>query len=81
MRLPRDLSGADLVHRLCLHFGYRRVHQRGSHVILETDTPSHHRIAIPEHDALRVGTLNAIVGAVARAKGIDKTVVVDSLQR
>ena len=78
MKLPRDLSGADLVQTLCKHYGYRRVHQEGSHIILETDTPSHHRISIPNHNPLRVGTLNAILRAVARAQGVEKE---DILQR
>ena len=80
MKLPRDIAGADLVRHLCQRYGYRRVHQRGIHVVLETHSPTHHRIAIPEHEVLRVGTLNAIVNAVARAKGIDKALVVESLQ-
>jgi hypothetical protein len=29
MKLPRDLSGADLVQALCKHYGYRRLHQEG----------------------------------------------------
>ena len=73
MKLPRDVSGPDLVRILCEpRLGYRRVHQRGSHVIVETDDPQQHRIAIPAHAALRLGTLNAIVSAVSRAKGIPK---------
>ena len=78
MKLPRDLSGAELVQALCKHFGYRRVHQEGSHIILETNTPSHHRISIPSHNPLRAGTLNAILGAVARAQRVEKE---DILQR
>jgi len=73
MKLPRDLSGTDLVNMLCKNFGYRRVHQVGSHIVLETDTPVHHRLSVPEHDSLRVGTLNSILTAVARAKGIPKS--------
>jgi len=73
MKLPRDLSGAQLVKILCKNFGYRRMHQVGSHIVLETDTPVHHRLSVPEHDSLRVGTLNSILTAVARAKGIPKT--------
>lgn len=79
MRLPRDVSGPELVQVLCGRFGYRRVHQEGSHVILETDEPRHHRIAVPAHAALRLGTLNAIVGAVSRAKGIPKDDVISAL--
>jgi hypothetical protein len=44
MKLPRDLSGADLTKLLCKHHDYRRVNQEGSHVILQTETPRHHRI-------------------------------------
>jgi len=49
-----------------------RINQEGSHVILETDSPRHHRLSIPDHNPLRVGTLNAILRAVANAKGIEK---------
>ncbi len=72
MKIPRDLSGADLISIPSRNFGYRRLHQKGSHVILETDSPRHHRIAIPDHNPLRIGTLNSILRAVASAQGIDK---------
>ena len=79
MKLPRDLSGAHLVKVLCKNFGYRRVHQVGSHIVLETDTPVHHRLSVPEHDRLRVGTLNAMLRSVAKAKGISKNDILRSL--
>ena len=72
MKLPRDLSGAELIKLLCKHHGYRQLDQEGSHVILQTETPRHHRLAIPNHNPLRIGTLNAILRAVAEAKGIEK---------
>jgi predicted RNA binding protein YcfA (HicA-like mRNA interferase family) len=72
MKLPRDLSGAELVRHLCKHHGYRQVNQEGSHIILETETPRSHRLAVPSHSTLRVGTLNAILRAVAAVKGIEK---------
>ncbi len=49
MKLPRDLSGAELIKLLCKQHGYRRVNQEGSHVILQTETPQHHRIAVSDH--------------------------------
>jgi len=79
MKLPRDLSGADLIKVLCRHFGYRKVNQEGSHVILQTDTPQHHRLAVPDHNPLRLGTLNAILNAVARVKGMEKSDILDKL--
>ena len=72
MKLPRDLSGAELIKLLCKHHGYQRVNQEGSHVILETETPRHHRLAVPDHSPLRIGTLNAILRAVAEIKGVTK---------
>jgi predicted RNA binding protein YcfA (HicA-like mRNA interferase family) len=80
MRLPRDLSGAELVEALCRHWGYRQVHRVGSHLVLETDEPFHQRIAVPDHGSLRVGTLNAILRAVARHKGIEKDELLASLR-
>jgi predicted RNA binding protein YcfA (HicA-like mRNA interferase family) len=72
MKLPRDLSGEELVKHLCKRWEYQQVHQVGSHVILETSSPGHQRIAIPAHDPLRVGTLNAILAAVAAHKNVAK---------
>lgn len=68
MRLPRDLSGEDLVKILCRRWAYRQVNQVGSHVVLETDEPTHQRISIPLHRSLRIGTLNNILRAVALHK-------------
>ncbi len=72
MKLPRDLSGAALIKLLCKHHGYQRVNQEGSHVILETESPRHHRLAVPDHNPLRIGTLNAILRAVAEIKSVTK---------
>ena len=79
MKLPRDLSGADLCQVLCKHFDYRRVHKEGSHIILQTETPAHHRLSVPDHHPLRIGTLNAIVRAVAAVKGIEKEDVLNRI--
>lgn len=39
MKVPRDLSGAQLVKALSRDWDYRKVHQEGSHIILQTGTP------------------------------------------
>ena len=72
MKLPRDLSGAELAKVLCKYFGYGQIHQQGSHIILQAESPAHHRLAVPDHNPLRLGTLNAILRAVARAQRIEK---------
>ena len=79
MKLPRDLSGHALVAALCRHWGYVKVNQSGSHIILQTQEPIPHRVAVPAHKALRVGTLNGILRDVADHKGVDRQSILDSL--
>ena len=79
MKLPRDLGGAELIRVLCREFGYTKLGQEGSHVILRTDTPRSHRLAVPNHDPLRVGTLNAILKAVVAAKAIPVETILQKL--
>ncbi len=79
MKIPRDLSGHDIVQTLCRKWGYRVVHQEGSHVVLETDEPSHQRLAVPAHKYLRIGTLNAILRTVANHKGVERDAIIESL--
>jgi len=74
MKLPRDVSGARLADILC-----RKWQQVGSHFILETTLPTHHRIAIPDHHPLRLGTFNSILRAVARHKGIQRDAIAADL--
>jgi predicted RNA binding protein YcfA (HicA-like mRNA interferase family) len=80
MKVPRDLSGAQLVKVLCRDWGYRVVHQEGSHIILQTDAPSHQRLSAPSHSPLRVGTLNSIVRAVSLHKRIERQQLLDVLR-
>jgi predicted RNA binding protein YcfA (HicA-like mRNA interferase family) len=64
MKLPRDLSGADLVKALT-RVGYRVTRQSGSHIRLTAQTPTQHHVTVPAHDSLKVGTLAAILSDVA----------------
>ncbi len=81
MKLPRDLSGHALIQVLCRSWGYRQVTQHGSHVVLETEKPSHQRIAVPAHKHLRIGTLHSILGAVARHQGVSREEILASLRQ
>jgi len=71
VRLPRDLSGTDLVARLKV-LGYEPSRQSGSHIRLTTWLRGEHHITIPAHDPLRVGTLGAIIAEVAGHHGISR---------
>jgi predicted RNA binding protein YcfA (HicA-like mRNA interferase family) len=54
----------------CARWAYRQVNQVGSYIILQTETPQHHRLSVPDRKPLRIGTLNAILRQVAAAKGV-----------
>jgi len=79
MKLPRDLDGESLARHLEKCWKYLRIHQVGSHIILQTADPSPHRISIPAHNPLRIGTLNAILTAIALHKGVLKEDVLRGL--
>ena len=79
MKLPGNLSGGALVQTPCARWGYVQVHQSGSHIILDTETPSHQRIAIPAHKSLRIGTLNNILRTVTTHKGVTREEILASL--
>lgn len=71
MRLPRDLSGADLAKGLA-RVGYRVTRQTGSHMRLTSNSPPQHHITIPAHDPLKIGNLAAILGDVASHLKIER---------
>ena len=64
MKLPRDLSGSDLVTALA-RLGYEVSHQTGSHVRLTTHRGGEHHLTVPAHDPVKIGTLTAILRSVA----------------
>ena len=80
MKLPRDLSGRQVVQGLCRDWGYRIVHQQGSHIILQTEEPRHQRLAVPDHTVLRIGTLSSILRAVSQHKGVDRDALLKSFR-
>ena len=64
--LPRDLSGDALVRLLRRRYAYRVVRQRGSHIrLVTTIRGQEHRVSVPQHRQLKVGTLHAILSRVA----------------
>ena len=65
MKLPRDVSGAELA-RLLRRYGYQVTRQTGSHLRLTSNFKgSEHHVTIPVHGSLRVGTLSQILSDVA----------------
>ena len=78
MRLPRDLSGSDLVKRLD-RLGYHVTRQTGSHIRLTSTAHGEHHITVPRHDPLRIGTLAAVLDAVAVHHGLSRDALLERL--
>lgn len=57
MRLPRDLTGTQIV-RALIRLGFTEQHQRGSHVRLSRGNL---RVTVPVPDVVAVGTLKSIM--------------------
>lgn len=75
MRLPRDVSGRDLSRALGA-LGYEVVRQTGR--LTSRSEPQHH-LTIPDHAALRVGTLAGVVADVAAHHGLTREQVLERI--
>ncbi len=65
MKLPRDLSGAELA-KLLHRYGYEVTRQTGSHLRLTSSIRgTQHHVAIPVHKNLKVGTLAGVLKEVS----------------
>ena len=64
MKLPRDVSGAELIKAL-RNLGYGNPRQRGSHIRITTQENGEHHEVIPNHTPIKVGTLHAILKSIA----------------
>ena len=79
MKLPRDVGGKDLADMLA-RYGYKITRQTGSHLRLTASAPVvTHSLTLPDHRPLKVGTLSAVLGDVARHMELDKQELVRAL--
>ncbi len=78
MKLPRGLTGAELVRNL-QRLGYTVTRQTGSHIRLTCTHPLEHHLTVPNHDPLRVGTLSAILNEVAAAHSLTREQLIGKL--
>ncbi|MDP1549472.1 MAG: type II toxin-antitoxin system HicA family toxin [Nitrosomonas sp.] len=78
MKLPRDVSGAQLIKAL-ERLEYRVIRQIGSHVRLVCVACEEHHLTIPLHDPLRIGTLAAILTEVSVRHHLSKDELITRL--
>jgi predicted RNA binding protein YcfA (HicA-like mRNA interferase family) len=57
VRLPRDVSGDEAI-RALQRFGFQRLRQTGSHLILR---PGSVTVVVPQHKPLKPGTLRGLI--------------------
>lgn len=76
MRIPRDLSASDLI-KILKKLGYDVTRQTGSHIRLTTTVKGQHHVTVPNHDPIKIGTLNSILSDVSDHLGIDKEEILD----
>ena len=65
MKTPRDLKGIQLIKLLHIHFSYEHTRQVGSHIRLTTQEMGTHHLTVPNHNPVRIGTLNTILSQIA----------------
>lgn len=78
MKVPRDVSGADLVRALRV-LGYTVTRSKGSHMRLTTQQDGEHHETIPAHAPLKTGTLAALLKGIAQHHHISVDVLLSRL--
>jgi predicted RNA binding protein YcfA (HicA-like mRNA interferase family) len=78
MRLPRDVGAQALVGCLA-RLGYSVTRRSGSHLRLTTTRGGEHHVTIPNHNPLRLGTLNGILHDVADHVGLSREQLLQTL--
>jgi predicted RNA binding protein YcfA (HicA-like mRNA interferase family) len=71
MKLPRDLTGLELI-KILESLGYKITRQSGSHIRITTTENGEHHTTIPAHNPLKTGTLSAILNDVAQHFNISR---------
>ncbi len=78
MKLPHDVSGADLAKALG-KVGYDITRQKGSHIRRATKRNGQHHVTVPDHDPIKIGTLADILKDVALHLAIDRDALLTEL--
>jgi predicted RNA binding protein YcfA (HicA-like mRNA interferase family) len=78
-KVPRDISGKQLA-QLLNKYGYNITRQTGSHIrLVTTGRGSEHKVTIPDHQPIKIGTLNNILADIADYLQISKQELLEKL--
>ncbi|OGC23330.1 hypothetical protein A2291_06685 [candidate division WOR-1 bacterium RIFOXYB2_FULL_42_35] len=76
-KIPRDISGRELIKLLNKKYGYQAERETGSHIRLKSLYKGiEHKITIPDHDEIKIGTLNNILKDISAYLEISKEALV-----
>jgi len=78
-KVPRDVSGRELA-KLLYKYKYIVTRETGSHIrLVSSFRHSDHRITIPDHQEIKIGTLNNIFTDIAKYLNISKQELIQEL--
>ncbi len=78
-KIPRNISAGKLVN-LLKKYKYKKVRETGSHIrLISTFKDYEHKITIPDHKTIKIGTLNNILDDIANYLKISKGQLVKEL--
>lgn len=76
---PVHIINASQLIKVVRKLGYEPSRQTGSHIRLTTMQNGQHHITIPNHDPLKIGTLNAILTDIAQHFKISKQELIERI--
>jgi predicted RNA binding protein YcfA (HicA-like mRNA interferase family) len=79
MKLPRDVSGQELVNALRA-LGYTVSRQKGSHVRVTTQQGGEHHEVVPNHHPLKTGTLSSVLKSIAAHHALSVEELIQKLE-
>jgi len=77
MKIPRDIDANSLI-KVISSYGYSISRQVGSHIRLENKSNGH-KITIPNHDPIKIGTLNKIVKDICSINNLKLSDLINKL--
>jgi len=79
-KIPRDLTGKELIKAL-EKYNYSIIRQVGSHIRIESFfiKGKKHQVTVPDHNPIKIGTLNNILKDISNYLRVSKNEVVKNL--
>jgi len=78
-KIPRATSGRELA-KLLIRYKYKVVRESGSHIrLISMYQQTEHKITIPDHQPIKIGTLNHILNDIGEYLKISKQTLIQEL--